>query len=367
MTVPGIYLRHGETYVAMRETPYGAEDVLQQLIEEHPEMLGGDDAAYGSLVLVRREAGVSEREDAGARWSLDHLYLDARGIPTLVEVKRSSDTRGRREVVAQMLDYAANARVSFSTERMAEWLDEAARRRGSTVAETLIDAFGVDDIEGFWQTVDTNLKAERFRLVFVSDRIGDELRRIIEFLNRQMTATEVLAIEVKQYTDADGTHQTIVPRVIGDTAEARAVKHTSPGGERLDRETLVRSIREQSALAADAAEALLDWADREPRLDIRYTRTRGFIETAGRPLLKLFPVRHPKIELQLHTLADHGESWDAERSERLVREFADIGVNLDPDERRWPKAPLEPLADDARRERFLGLMKRVLDSLTAGP
>jgi len=112
MTVPGIYLRHGETYVAMRETPYGAEDVLQQLIEEHPEMLGGDDAAYGSLVLVRREAGVSEREDAGARWSLDHLYLDARGIPTLVEVKRSSDTRGRREVVAQMLDYAANARVS---------------------------------------------------------------------------------------------------------------------------------------------------------------------------------------------------------------------------------------------------------------
>ena len=366
MTVPGIYLRDGDTYVRMRETPYEAEDVLQQLIEEHPEMLGGDDAAYGSLVLVRREAGVSEREDAGARWSLDHLYLDARGIPTLVEVKRSSDTRGRREVVAQMLDYAANAKVSFSTERMAEWLDEAARRRGKTVAETLIDAFGEDDIEGFWQTVDTNLKAERFRLVFVSDRIGVELQRIIEFLNRQMTATEVLAIEVKQYTDADGTHQTIVPRVIGDTAEARAVKHTS-GGQRLDRETLLGSIREQSAPAADAAEALLDWADREPRLDIRYTRTRGFIETAGRPLLKFFPVRPPKIELQLHTLADLGESWDAERSERLVRDFADIGVNLDPDERRWPQTPLELLADDARRERFLALMKRVLDSLTPGP
>src|SRR3954452_9179387 len=204
-----IYLRHGETYVAMRETPYGAEDVLQQLIEEHPEMLGGEDAAHGSLVLVRREAGVSEREDAGARWSLDHLYLDARGIPTLVEVKRSSDTRGRREVVAQMLGYAANARVSFSAERMAEWLDESARQRGSTVAETLLDAFGVDDVDGFWQTVDTNLKAERFRLVFVSDRIGNELRSIIEFLNRRMPPTEVLAIELKQYTDADGAHQTI--------------------------------------------------------------------------------------------------------------------------------------------------------------
>lgn len=44
--------------------------------------------------------------------SLDLFLLDQDGIPTLVEVKRSSDTRTRREVVAQMLDYAANL-VSF--------------------------------------------------------------------------------------------------------------------------------------------------------------------------------------------------------------------------------------------------------------
>jgi hypothetical protein len=59
--------------------------------------------------------------------------------------------------------------------------------------------------------------------VFVSHSIGTELRRIIEYLNRQMSATEVLAIEVKPYTDADGAHQTIGPRVVGDTAEARAL------------------------------------------------------------------------------------------------------------------------------------------------
>ena len=188
---------------------------------------------------MRREAGVSEQEDAGARWSLDHLYLDANGIPTLVEVKRSSDPRGRREVVAQMLDYAANARTSFNAEQMAEWLEESARQRGNTAADTLLDAFGVDDVDDFWQTVDTNLKAERFRLVFVSDGIGIELRRIIEFLNSQMSRTEVLAIEVKQYVDADGAHQTIVPRVIGDTAEARAVKRPTAHRERLDRETLL--------------------------------------------------------------------------------------------------------------------------------
>jgi hypothetical protein len=58
--------------------------------------------------LVRREKAVPADENGGGRWSLDHLFLDQDGVPTLVEVKRQTDTRIRREVVGQMLDYAAN-------------------------------------------------------------------------------------------------------------------------------------------------------------------------------------------------------------------------------------------------------------------
>jgi hypothetical protein len=110
--VPGLYLKQPAGYVAMTETPYDVESDLQALIAQHPEILTDEDAGQGPLLLVRREAPVSEQEDAGGRYSLDHLYIDANGVPTLVEVKRSSDTRGRREVVAQMLDYAANAKTS---------------------------------------------------------------------------------------------------------------------------------------------------------------------------------------------------------------------------------------------------------------
>ena len=67
--MPGIYLKHGGTYVAMTERAYDAESVLQELIASHPEMLAGDAAAYGSLVLVKREVGVNDQEDGGARWS----------------------------------------------------------------------------------------------------------------------------------------------------------------------------------------------------------------------------------------------------------------------------------------------------------
>ncbi len=49
-------------------------------------------------MLVSREMNVPGEEDGGARWSLDHLFLDQDAIPTLVEVKRSTDTRIRRAV-----------------------------------------------------------------------------------------------------------------------------------------------------------------------------------------------------------------------------------------------------------------------------
>ena len=48
---------------------------------------------------VRFAFGIPGNEDGAGRWSVDHLFLDQDAIPTLVEVKRSTDTRIRREVV----------------------------------------------------------------------------------------------------------------------------------------------------------------------------------------------------------------------------------------------------------------------------
>jgi hypothetical protein len=62
--------------------------------------------------------------------------------------------------------------------------------------------------------VKTNLAAERIRLVFVADEISPELRSILEFLNRQMSETEVFGIEVKQYVDDEGERQTMEARGI---------------------------------------------------------------------------------------------------------------------------------------------------------
>ena len=93
----------------MEETSYESESLLQRLLADHPDLLSGDDTGASEprrWLLVSREMSMPAEQDGAGRWSLDHLFLDQDGVPTLIEVKRSSDTRIRREVVGQMLDYA---------------------------------------------------------------------------------------------------------------------------------------------------------------------------------------------------------------------------------------------------------------------
>ncbi len=135
-------------------------------------------------------------EEGGGRWSVDHLFLDQDSIPTLVEVKRSSDTRIRREVVGQMLDYAANAVLYWPIEQI-----RARFEAGAAVPEQVLAGFldpGVDP-DQFWEQVKVNLRAGKVRLLFVADEIPAELQRVVEFLNEQMNPAEVLAVEIRQF------------------------------------------------------------------------------------------------------------------------------------------------------------------------
>lgn len=261
----GIYLLRGEhELVEMTEQPYDSEEILQTLIARFPSLLAGDQ--YGTdaprrWLLIGREAALPDEEDGGGRWSVDHLFLDQDAVPTLVEVKRSSDTRIRREVIGQMLDYAANAVVYWPVERLRELLIRQAERTGRDADELVADAAGPEaDIEGFWEQAGENLRAGKIRLVFVADQIPSELRRVIEFLNGQMIA-EVLGIEVKQYV-GEGV-KTLVPRVIGQTAEVEARKGRRPPsipGRRWDEQSLFADLEaKRGADETRAARDLYDW------------------------------------------------------------------------------------------------------------
>jgi len=230
--------------VRMESSPYDSEDVLQGLPAEHPDLLAGeemDQSAPRRWLLIRREMGVPAAEGEGDWWSVDHLFVDQDGVPTLVEVKRSGDTRARREVVAQMLDYAAHA-ANWPVDRLRTLLERSTGDGTSAVDEFL----GPDrEASAFWQDVKTNLQAGRVRMVFVADRISPELRQIVEFLNEQMDPAEVFAVEVRLFT-GDG-RRAFVPRVVGQTAAAQRRK----GGDRADGSGTRRRFSRRSSRAAD--------------------------------------------------------------------------------------------------------------------
>lgn len=223
----GIFLLRGEDdLVPMTEAPYDSEDVLQELLAKFPDLLAGDQLAGADArrwILIDRESAVPDVEDGSGRWSIDHLFLDQDSVPTLVEVKRSSDTRIRREVVGKLIDYAANAVVYWPVERLRAAFEARLERQGGDPDAELEAVLGPDaDADAYWNQAAANLKAGRIRLVFVSDEIPRELRRMVEFLNEQMAA-EVIAIEVKQYIGPAGL-RTLVPRAIGQTAAAETRK-----------------------------------------------------------------------------------------------------------------------------------------------
>src|SRR5258707_4626638 len=231
---PGIFLiQENGDLVEMIETQPYPEDLLQTWLETYPSLLAGhqiDPSAPRRWLLIERECGVPSEQGGGGRWSADHLFLDQDAIPTIVEVKRSANTQIRREVVGQMMDYAANAVVYWPVSYMRERFATTCESAGLNPEEKL-EEFLEGDIEPepFWQLADKNLKDRNIRLLFVADEIPTELQRIVEFLNEQMGRTEVLAVEIKQFI---GKGQTgLVPRVIGQTAKAQDKKGKAPVSE----------------------------------------------------------------------------------------------------------------------------------------
>ncbi|MEJ7812277.1 MAG: hypothetical protein WKG32_17830 [Gemmatimonadaceae bacterium] len=364
----GIYLIHPDNQLTeLREEPYEYERLLQQLLADHPGVLAGDgsDATHPRRwLLVTREAAVPDALDGAGRWSVDHLFLDQDAVPTLVEVKRSSDTRIRREVVGQMLDYAANAVVYWPPHRIRSTFEARCEARRvdpvQELARVLADGEGPDE---FWQQVKTNLQAGRVRLVFVADVIPPELARIVEFLNQQMDPAEVIAIEVRQYVG--GGLRTLVPSVIGQTAEAQQRKGVSASGRQWDEASFTEHLRRTGAPAAvDAAGRILRWAQSR---NLRIWWGKGQRAGSFVPVFEHGGVGHQlfavwssgTIEIYFQWYATKPPFSDEGRRRELLERLnsipgADINIPLDALRKR-PNVPLVAFAADGACDQLLAI------------
>ncbi len=257
------------------EERFETEELLQELIGQHPELLAGEQMRPADplrWILIKREMPVEG-------WAVDHLLVDQHSRPTLVEVKRGSNREIRRNVVGQMLDYAATAASVWSERDIRQVFEESSDDPDGEIG-ALIGVDNEPNVDTFWEQVATNLDANRLRLLFVADEIPAELERVVKFLNEQTRDNlEVLAVEVKQYPGSFG--HALVSRVIGQVDAPSSSNTRSPN---LSRNELLDAFR------PDVRDAMLSLLDSVTNAggELRYRRTaitvRGHSSRWERPL-----------------------------------------------------------------------------------
>ena len=244
-TNTGVFvLRDTDTLVAMQPASFVTEDDFQDLIARFPALLAGDQIdtrVPRRFLLVRREQGVADGEGAGARWSLDHLFLDQDGVPTLVEVKRASDTRLRREVVGQMLDYAANGVQYWPVEALraqVEALQDGVHQAGAQSLGRLHDEVLrmtrlVDDLHELARA-DSHALGLRLEAVRPGEIMGEVVSRFAprsQASGLRLDATALDPSGALTMADPDRLRQ-----VFANLVE-NAIRYTDPGGTILVSET----------------------------------------------------------------------------------------------------------------------------------
>jgi hypothetical protein len=272
-----------------------------------------------------------------------------------------------------MLDYAANAVVYWPVGELRTRFEARCQARGTDPAEELTGFLGPGTDPGrFWDDVKTNLLAGQIRLVFVSDDIPAELRRIVEFLNKQMSPAEVLAIEMRQYV-GPGV-RTLVPRVIGQTAEAENKK---TAGARTDNQPTSQSefLAELESRQGDEAvrvvEQVISWSrDHMPRhVWQRSTRYQAFWPCLDHGNESYWPVAfrsNGQIEVSLFWLGRRSPFDDEAMRLDFVKHLNAAGLGLPESNLTGkPTAPLSALYDATSLHLFLDALNWFVEAVQA--
>ncbi|TWB01911.1 hypothetical protein [Bradyrhizobium stylosanthis] len=355
----GVFLLRGEdSLVPMQPGKFALEDDFQRLLARFPELLVGDQIDPQNprrWILVKREQAISTREIGAPIWAVDLVFLDQDGIPTLVEIKRKEDSRLRRGVVGQMLDYAANCRTYWTAETLRDGFVTSCQETGQAPEKALADLLAPDMTPPeFWELVRFNLKANNIRLLFVADAIPIELRRVVDFLNEQMDSVEVLAVELRQFVRDD--LKTIVPTVYGH--QPRSPKRA--GALRRWNEISLFEAFEQTLSERELAiaRAIYAWMQKGG--------ARKVIFGTGKDYGSVYPLFRPNgISINPAYLSTDGSLWlqfgSLEKKpvfgpiparQALMQQFNTIkGVDLkDSDLTRYPSITLRTIAEDPEGE-----------------
>jgi hypothetical protein len=198
-------------------------------------------------------------------------------------------------------------------------------------------------------------------MIFVADLIPPELRKIMEFLNKQIDPADVLALELRQF-EGEGGLRTLVPQLYGRTEEAqqrKAISREKPVWE----ENYIYSelSRRFGPDEVEAAKRIVSWM--KNKADRFWPGTGKVIGSLGTSFnwngVTLYPLNiyaNGRVSVNFGYCMK-GPFENAEKRLEWIRRLNRVeGINLPERPSDRPSLSLSLFKDDARLRGFLEVM-----------
>ncbi|NEX63344.1 PDDEXK family nuclease [Noviherbaspirillum galbum] len=184
---------------------------LRDTLHQNPDILpiAEIDSSFGQLIPLCTEL----RTGSGP---IDLAFINQHGRLTLVECKLWRNPEARREVVAQILDYARSiSRWSYSD--LQRQVSAATGITGNVPFELVRSKFPYLEEHAFVDATAAAMRQGRFMLLIAGDGIREDVGAIAELINRNAASAFAFGmVEVALY-DLEGSALIIQPRVVART------------------------------------------------------------------------------------------------------------------------------------------------------
>lgn len=191
------------------QSKFDDENELQKYIYDNPESLPMNDIKEDIQLLILA------REFSTKSGPIDAIGFDKDGEIYIVETKLYKNP-DKRLVVAQVLDYGASLWQTYSDfGRFRNTLeDHVSKHFKVNLISKLKEYFGCDDdeVESLLGNVEQNLSDGNFRFVVLMDKLHDQLKDLIVFLN-QNSRFDIFGVELEYYKFQD--YEILIPKVFG--------------------------------------------------------------------------------------------------------------------------------------------------------
>lgn len=189
-----------------------SERWIQDRVHEHPDLIPLDriEPGAGPMIPIAREFTLSR---SGGPVYLDCLGVTRSGRLVLVECKLWRNPQARREVVAQIIEYAALLKGLGYADLSAK-LKSLAPGRGANPLYEHARSYGTDlDEATFVDAVSRSLEFGDFHLIIVGDGIRSDLHAIGAYINETLAAFSRLSLVELQVWKGVAGNLVVLPQL----------------------------------------------------------------------------------------------------------------------------------------------------------